>query len=125
MKLYKIKEVITLEDDCNISMDEQKQLTRMMKHGAQFPIYDNTIIKLELTQNGEKLYEKLNLNRPNYLNKEDNIYYFDCAQSQIEFYFFKFGEDVKIISPENLKNKFSKKYYNALQRYQKKKMYQN
>ena len=36
---------------------------------------------------------------------------------QIELYFFRFGSDVKIISPLHLQRKFKSKYYEALQTY--------
>ena len=54
-----------------------------------------------------------------YYKKEGNKYYFDCSYAQLEFYFFKFGKDVQIISPLNLRNRFSKKYHQALDNYRK------
>ena len=122
-KLYKIDEVIILNEDVTFSDEEEILLTKTMKYGAQFPINQIGEIKLELTKRGEQFYNKFYLNRPPYIEKNNNVYTFDCSFSQLEFYFFKFGEDVKILSPENLKNRFSKKYYDALQRYQKKKMH--
>ena len=118
-KLYKVKEVIITEENIEITNNEKELLAKTIEHGAQFPISEYIVTKLELTKRGEKLYDASYLNRPKYFKKENNVYYFDCSTSQIDFYFFKFGEDVKILSPENLKNRFSKKYYLALTRYKK------
>ena len=119
-KIYKIKEVIVTDDDIKINDTEKELFLKTIEHGAQFPISEYVITTLQLTKKGEQLYDAAYLNRPKYLKKENNVYYFDCAINQIDFYFFKFGEDVKIISPENLKNRFSNKYYLALNNYKKK-----
>ena len=51
--------------------------------------------------------------RPSYIEKNDNIYKFDCTLTQAEFYFFKFGKEVKIINPPSLAEKFKAMYHEA------------
>ena len=46
------------------------------------------------------------------------IYEFDCTLRQAENYFFKFGHDAMVLEPENLADKFLRKYRNAVKRYE-------
>ena len=118
-KLHKIDNVIISNDELVISKKEKYYLTKTMEHGSQFPINQVCDSIIELTTKGEKNYNDFYLNRPKYYKKEGNKYYFDCSYAQLEFYFFKFGKDVQIISPLNLRNRFSKKYHQALDNYRK------
>ncbi len=120
-KLYKIDNIVITNDDFSLTDNERYLLTKTMEHGSQFPINDQLNAIIELTPKGEKSYNDFYLNRPTYYKKEGNRYYFDCSFSQLEFYFYRFGSDVKVIAPISLKNKFSKKYYEALNNYRRQK----
>ena len=120
-KLFKIENVIITNEKFNLSNDEKYLLSKTMEHGSQFPINNLEEAIIELTPKGEKYYNDFYLNRPQYYKKEKNKYYFDCSFSQLEFYFFKFGVEAKVIYPNTLKNRFSRKYYSALNNYKNKK----
>ena len=50
--------------------------------------------------------------------ENDLIYEFECSDYQAESYFFKFGENVKILEPQTLADKFKQKYETAAACYQ-------
>ena len=116
-KLYKVSNIEILEDDVSFSKEEIKLLDKTIENGAQVPINKEEISVVELTKNGKKLFNDMYLNRPIPLKIEDNKYFFDCSTIQIEFYFFKFGEDAKILQPSFLVQKFYTKYKNAIENY--------
>lgn len=101
-----------------ISTADKKTLENcILERGVQFVSGELIECKVELTKYGEELYQKLLHLRPAYTEKNGNIYSFLCNEAQIEFYFFKFGPEAKIISPPNLKKHFKRKYEAAVKRY--------
>ena len=89
----------------------------VIEKGVQFLSSDIIITKIRLTIKGEEKYNNQLHLRPNYVEKNDNLYTFDCSENQIIFYFFKFGKDCEIISPNELKEKFKKDYIEAYKNY--------
>ncbi len=116
-KLYKIIGVDILDEDVDFSKEEIASLKKTIEKGAQFPINKDEITIIELTPKGKRLFKDMYLNRPNPLTIEGNRYYFDCSLMQIEFYFFKFGEEAKIITPKYLAKRFYNRYISAAENY--------
>lgn len=44
----------------------------------------------------------------------DDVYVFDCSLRQAFNYFFSFGADAEILSPDELRNEFIENYSSAL-----------
>lgn len=121
IRLYKILDVLILEDDNTFTNGEKSLLELTHIHGAQFPMEsENNNIIVSLTKHGIKLFNQSYLNRPKPYKIVDDLYYFNCSYMQIEVYFFKFGCDAKIIEPEFLANRFYYKYLKALKIYRNK-----
>ena len=61
----------------------------------------------------------INNSRPNKIEvlSKDDIYVFDCSHLQALNYFFPFGEDAEILSPETLRERFRNMHEKALKRY--------
>lgn len=76
-------------------------------------------IKVKLTKKGKQSYQSRLYSRPEKIESlsTDDIYVFDCTQLQIFNYFFSFGADAEIISPEYLRNRFKIAYDRALKQY--------
>lgn len=88
--------------------------------GVQFITSKKHEIQIWLSDDGIKKYESQAHLRPPVLRKsanDEHIYYFECTDSQILFYFFKFGQDAKIISPPELAFQFKKQYKEAYELY--------
>ncbi|MFH5881301.1 WYL domain-containing protein [Liberiplasma polymorphum] len=86
--------------------------------GPQFLSGEVIEVKIKLTKSGIKKYKsQINL-RPNYTSiEENNIFVFHSTEVQIQYYFFKFGKDATIVSPQYLKNRFKYYYQQALMNY--------
>ena len=65
-------------------------------------------IEVRLTAKGKQSYQTRLYSRPEKIESlsTNDVYVFDCTQHQIFNYFFPFGPEVEIISPEILRNKF-------------------
>lgn len=77
-------------------------------------------ISVRLTKKGKQSYQSRLYSRPEKIESlsNDDIYVFDCTQQQIFNYFFSFGADAEIISPEYLRNRFKNAHEKALNKYQ-------
>lgn len=77
-------------------------------------------ISVRLTKKGKQSYQSRLYSRPEKIESlsNDDVYVFDCTQQQIFNYFFSFGSDAEIISPENLRNRFKNTHEKALNKYQ-------
>lgn len=76
-------------------------------------------IKVKLTKKGKQSYQSRLYSRPEKIEllSTDDTYVFDCTQQQIFNYFFSFGADAEIISPEYLRNRFKNAHEKALKQY--------
>lgn len=76
-------------------------------------------IKVKLTSKGKRSYQSRLYSRPEKIEvlSTDDIYVFDCTSQQVFNYFFSFGADAEIISPEYLRNRFLNTYKQALTKY--------
>lgn len=112
-----------LRQSGNLTLEEKETLREKIAiRGVQFLIGTEKDIVVKMNDSGKEKYNRLRSLRPKYIeikdNNEDNDgyrheYKFNCTEAQAEFYFFKFGKDVKIISPESLRDKFKMSYKEA------------
>jgi WYL domain len=120
IRLSRIKTIKSLSSKSGkIPSQKVKVLEQELEEkGPQFLTGDSIKVVLRLTDKGIENYNRqINL-RPSYKEMIDkNTYLFECTELQILYYFFKFGRDVTILSPENLKQKFKYRYQSALNNY--------
>lgn len=76
-------------------------------------------IVLQLTEEGIRKYKLIIHQRPRYTSVDNSgqLFEFHSTHRQILNYFFKFGHDVAIVEPVELKNKFKELYEKALNKY--------
>lgn len=105
-----------------LKAEEKNNLTRTIStRGVQFMVEKEAEIVVKLTDKGIEKYHRQTHLRPAFTKKlSDNIFSFTCTTSQAEFYFFKFGKDAKILSPQSLRDRFSKLYTDAKELYETK-----
>ena len=77
-------------------------------------------IIVQFTPKGEQMYKTMLHQRPLYTSRQEDegIYEFNCTRRQAEVYFFKFGQDVKIIFPDDFAQFFYWKYESAAKQYE-------
>ena len=81
--------------------------------------FDEEEIHVRLTEEGKRKYNNLLYSRP-ILDKEKSSeyeYVFFCSTRQAYNYFFSFGKDAEICSPDNLRNWIARDYKHALDIY--------
>ena len=118
--IKKVLSVIGEEPPEKIDQEFKALSKNLSKKGPEFLTGDEKDIKVRLSEQGKKMYEKQLHLRPNYDHIEDgDIYCFKCSTSQILYYFFKYGEDAEVIEPEKLRNSFAERYEKAAEKYKK------
>lgn len=93
--------------------------SQLSNYSPAYLIGKPELIKVKLTKKGKQSYQSRLYSRPEKIESlsTDDVYVFDCTQQQIFNYFFSFGADAKIISPESLRNRFISTYNEALKQY--------
>lgn len=101
----------------NTEIDE-----KIFSSGVQFVSAEPIEIKVRFTEKGKDMYDHMVFMRPAISEMPDSntpdIYTFKCTPAQASYYFFKFGADVEIISPEKLRREFADKYRKACRIYE-------
>lgn len=93
--------------------------TQITNYSPAYLIGKPEQIKVKLTKKGKQSYQSRLYSRPEKIESlsSDDIYVFNCTQQQIFNYFFSFGADAEIISPEYLRNRFKNSHEKALKQY--------
>lgn len=119
MRLATVKTVSLLSVSSNIPEENKILFERQIACAAQYPMYntDNELIKVQLTEKGQKLFDKIYLYRPTPVSIEGDIYTFNCSANQLLYYFERFGESALILSPKKLGIFMRNYYYFALKKY--------
>jgi tRNA(Leu) C34 or U34 (ribose-2'-O)-methylase TrmL len=104
-----------------LTKEDQKQLKEAIAiRKVQFLIGQEEEIHIRLTDEGIEKYKALLHMRPDFdpQKSSDHEYVFHCTERQAEVYFFKFGKDAEVISPNSLREKFHEMYQKALSVYE-------
>ena len=119
LRLASVKTVSLLSASSHIPEENKLLFERQIACASQYPMYntDNEPIKVQLTEKGKKLFEKIYLYRPTPVSIEGDIYTFNCSASQLLYYFERFGESALILSPKKLGIFMLNYYYFALKKY--------
>ena len=119
MRLASIRTISPLSVSSNIPEENKILFERQIACAAQYPMYntDNEPIKVQLTEKGKRLFEKIYLYRPTPISVEGDIYTFNCSANQLLYYFERFGENALILSPKKLGIFMRNYYYFALKKY--------
>lgn len=105
-KVSKIKSAILSSDD--IEIKDKKKIEEMKKNFDPFRS-NNKIIKVRLSEKGEEILEKSIFNKPRYVKKERDIYYFECDEKLAQIYFSQFYNEAEILEPEDLREWYKEK----------------
>jgi predicted DNA-binding transcriptional regulator YafY len=105
-RLSRIKDMALINEVRVIKETNKEIYNKLIDYGPQYTISEKEEkVKIQLTKEGEKLYKKIYLYRPKYIEKDGDIYTFDCSYNQILFYFARLGKDAIILEPESLRAK--------------------
>ncbi len=121
VRLASIESVHLLSEPASIPQKNASYFARQIECGAQYPIYntDDEPIRVQLTDKGKTLFEKIYLYRPTPISVDGDIYTFECSANQALYYFERFGETALILSPKKLGIFMRNYYYFAYKKYNK------
>lgn len=94
--------------------------SQLSKYSPAYLIGEPEQIKVRLSEKGKRSYKSRLYPRPDKIEalSSDNVYVFNCTHQQIYDYFFSFGADAEILSPEPLRKRFLSRHSKALEVYQ-------
>ncbi|PHI04933.1 WYL domain-containing protein [Fusobacterium polymorphum] len=98
-----------------IEIKDKKYIDEVYKNFDPF-LYKNRV-KVKFTEKGLELYEKVLNNRPRLLNKDNNIYTFECDNKLAMIYFAQFFSLIEILEPQELREKLQNELENTLKIY--------
>ena len=114
---YKISEIEEIWfTNKKIEVKDKKYIDEVYKNFDPFLSYKNRV-KVKFTEKGLELYEKVLTNRPRLLNKDNNIYTFECDNKLAMVYFAQFFSLIEILEPQELREKLQKELENTLKIY--------
>ena len=124
LRVSRITETKKVARTSHITSKEQSHIDDIIRtKGIQYIVSKDSEIQVALSDQGYKLYKSILYLRPKYTNisQKDNewILTFMCAEEQIKNYFFQFGKEAIVISPQSLKQWFVDKYSDAAKVYMK------
>lgn len=119
VRLAKIRTVSLLAESAEIPEESQRMFIRQIAAGAQYPIYstEDEPIKVQLSEKGRELFEKIYLYRPIPTAIEGDVYIFNCSANQVLYYFTRFGAEALILSPRKIGIYMRNYYHFALKKY--------
>jgi hypothetical protein len=118
-KNFKLKElqVIGVLND-KIPGKDRKYVENIRKNFDPF-LADGNKVKVQLTENGEKLLKSLTNYRPKLLKKEKDFFIFEASNENAKLYFRQFFKDAVIIEPIELREELKKELEDLLNEYRK------
>ena len=128
-RLQRIRSATEKEDDeYKFTKEQEAKLKELFKTPAEIAYLSEKKeeVVVRLTKDGYKNYQKILSGRPVYTDKkklpdsEKPFVYeltFNCSDMQAYQYFIRLGMEVKVISPEHLRNGFKNLHENAVKYY--------
>lgn len=115
--LFKIDYICLLQETVSFIDADIVKLENVSAYYPQFPFYADQKSIVKLSECGIKMFDSKYLNRPVPYKIEGDLYYFNCSYTQLSLYFFPFGKNAKIVSPDTLVSSFKKMYQDAYKNY--------
>lgn len=121
IKIVKNEKILGNIDDMRKKAEETIARKGIMFVSSEIP---GEGIKVQMTDRGVYMFNTMVFMRPIPIMMEkisqNNFsweYTFDCTELQARNYFFKFGKDVRVVSPKKLRDTFKKDILTALKEY--------
>jgi hypothetical protein len=117
-RISRLRSVFVTSDTFTVDSDMQKELQeKAIRSPHSVSLTVQAVVRLN--KYGVKKFKVITKNRPIVSKIEEDLYYFDWPELQLEEYFKRFGKDAKVIKPASLKEKIKKFYYYGLREYSK------
>ena len=120
-RISRIDKIRACSSDAFLSKEKIENIERSIASKLpQFMLGDIIDVKIKFTEKGYENYNRILYLRPNNFTKVDKLtYVFHCTEMQAINYFLKFVRDIEVLEPAYLRDKFVKRYKDALSVYEK------
>lgn len=120
IRLSNIKKVHISNENFSLNLEEIQLINELDEKNFDPFTLNKDNIKIKLTSQGEKLYKRLVHNRPTISHSKDEagIYELETSKDKVFSYFFKFGKEVSILEPSDLRERFKNELIEALKNYE-------
>lgn len=115
-KFYSIKEIKLTDEKFKFYKEYQERIEGIRKNFDPFLSY-GYILKVKFTEKGIEKLERSPHNKPQIIEKNENIYTFYCKEFNAIIYFPQFFSDIEILEPLDIKNNFIKKFSETIDIY--------
>ena len=118
--MARLKMPTMLNQKFHLNQKELKNIKKQLSDNSPaYLIGKPEQIAVRLSKKGKQNYQARLYSRPEKIDElsTDDIYIFNCTQQQIINYFFSFGKEAEIISPQDLRKRFMETYEKALNKY--------
>lgn len=116
-KNYKLKYVDKIYITKNKFMSRDEKFVESIRKDFDPFLSKGKKVIIKLTDNGEKIFKTIRVNRPKILNKKENLYELECSQEKAKRYFTFFLDEVEILEPKELREWFRNKLKKAYEQY--------
>ena len=103
----------------SLSRLEKKEIEeKIARDHVQFLVGEREECVVHLTEKGRRMYNQIQYMKPlvSFVD-EDGNYHFECSAFQCYNYFYRFGENARIIAPSSLRESLLNEYKNAYEAY--------
>lgn len=125
-RIQKLKAYSSYTKNC--SKERRKEILALLqKQGVAYVAGEQETIRVAFSREGFKKLHNIQHLRPFSNNIEttftpnndrgEMVIDFECTTMQAEFYFFKFGKDIRILEPASLRERFQKLYKESYENY--------
>lgn len=113
-RISRIMSVVPERKTMTFSQRVISNLDKMAEVGPAYLISRESLIRVRMSPDAEGLYKMIVFNRPQYIERDGDIYTFDCSFSQAYQYFCRLP-GVTILEPESLSKRLIEFHKNALE----------
>lgn len=117
-KFYSIKEIVETNENMKFYKEYRQRIIGIEENFDPFLSYGH-LLKVKFTKRGIEKYERSPHNRPKLIRSDGNIYEFYCKEFNALVYFPAFLNEVEILEPLEIREKFAQVFSNSLSIYKK------
>lgn len=102
----------------DIEVKDQEYIEKIKEKFDPFLSYGHEV-RIKMSPEAEWLYKRVLANRPKVLNKDGDIWIFQCTEKLAEIYFTQFLSKIEILEPIGLRKKFKANFEEMVKIYEK------
>ncbi|MGL4308115.1 MAG: WYL domain-containing protein [Cetobacterium sp.] len=117
-KNYRLNNIVGIYISRDKFQNRDEEFIENVKKNFDPFLSEGKVIRVKLSDCGEKMFENLKVNRPQVMEKSKNIYSLQCSEEKAKRYFSYFMNEVEILEPLSLREWFIDKYKKAIEVYE-------